>query len=215
MVRRAITFTLLIVVVGYVAAEFWVKGYAEGRIEEEVRALNPTLSGVEAEVSVPLLYEVVGRTKITRVEVSTTQVDLGPFLADRITATLHGIAVDRWPTVIRRSPVIESIDRVDTTVEFTSEQASQVLPQGWVFVFNPAGGVSVRGPNFEVQGRLEVVDSSIRFAPDPTTGMPGGIAPPRWSFGPMPFVTCLRSIQVTSGLARVTCSVTDPPARLP
>jgi hypothetical protein len=215
MVRRTIIFILLVLVVGYGAAEVWVKGYAEGRIEEEVAALNPTVRRVEAEVSVPLLFEIIGRAEVSRVEVSTTQVDLGPFIADRVTAILRNVAVDRWPTLIQREPVIQSIERVDTSVEFTSEQASRVLPQGWSFVFNPGGTAAVRGPGFEVSGRLEVLDSSIRFAPDPGVAMPGGVAAPRWSFGPIPFVTCLRSVRVSSGLARVTCSVDDPPARLP
>lgn len=216
MVRRVFVAFLIITVVGYGALEFAAKSFAEGKLEELAVERNRLAQGAEAKVSVPLLYGILVNSRIRRVEIATTQVDLGPFVADRASAVLRTIELDRMATLLEREPVIESIDVVEMALEFNSAQASKVLPEGFSFEFLPTGKVRLIGPGTDITGQLVIAEGPvIRFDPEGGSVLPPGVGNLVWTFTEVPFVTCVAKIEIIAPLARITCTERDPPAKFP
>lgn len=216
MIRRAFVAFLLIVLIGYGALEVAAKSYAETTLEELAVERNTLAQSAEAQVSVPLLYGILFRGEMRRVEIATTQVNVGPFLADRARAVIRGIKVDRFATVLEREPIIESIEAIEMTLEFNSLEASKTLPEGFSFEFLTDGKVRLSGPNVDVRGRFVILEGPvIRFDPDAGSSLPQVLGTPSWSFDGIPFVTCVSSIEIVAPLARITCVERDPPPRFP
>lgn len=217
MFRRALMVFLIIVLLGYGALEVAAKTFAERRLEELAEERHRLALEAQASVSVPLLYGIVVNSRINRVEIATTQLNLGPFVADRAGAVIEGIHLDRLATLAEREPVIQSIDRLEMFVEFTSEEASRVLPEGFSFAFVADGSVQLQIPGGNsVRGRLVIIEGVlVRFDPEAGAALPPGLRQPLWSFVDIPFVTCLQSVEIRAGTARITCVEEDPPSRFP
>lgn len=216
MMRRTLVVLVVLAGAGYGAAEVAAKNYAEKALAESAAAQDPIAEEAEAEVSAPLLWGLITRNTIDRIEISTRHVTVGPFIADRTVAVLTGVHLDRAASLREFEAVVSSIDRLDMTVEISAAEASKVLPEGFAFEFVGGGVVAIRGPGVSVRGRLVVAPpSAVRFEPEAGVRLPRGFSPPRWEFEDIPFVTCIREIEILPGRARVTCSQENPPPTFP
>ncbi|MGH9196090.1 MAG: hypothetical protein ACRD1T_10155, partial [Acidimicrobiia bacterium] len=148
MFRKLFFLLLVLLLGGYAAAEVYAKGYAEERIEEAAAEKDPLARGSDAEVSFPAIFQVATRSQIDRVVLVNRHVDVGPFLADEIGATLTGVHLDRARSVAERRPRITSIDRLETKITISQGEASKVLPEGFRFEFGD-GNVRLIGPGIE------------------------------------------------------------------
>lgn len=214
MFRRVAIGLVLLLGVGYGVAETYAKGFAEKKIAEAAEKYDPAARDTAANVSTPLLWGLITRSTVDRIEISARHLDTGPFLADRVVAVLTGVRLDRTATIKQQEPVVESIERLDMTLEISATEASKILPEGFTFEFQE-GKVILRGPGLEISGKLVLMPPfGMRFDPDA-----GGIVPKSvrvsWKFEDVPFVNCLKEIAIAPGLARVTCSQDNPPARFP
>jgi hypothetical protein len=199
---------LLLVLAGYGAAEVGAKRFAEARIEKTVAERHPQARDVDAEVSAPLIFDLARGESVRRVEVSAGHLGLGDLLADRAIAEATRVQVDLGASVRERKLVIDSIDRLDLSLEISQEELSKLAPPGFSFELG-SGVVTVRGPVGSVQGRLEVASpSELRFRPQaPLPGLPAIAV----TFDLAPLVDCLQGVEVVPGILRVTCSKDDPP----
>lgn len=216
MLKKLLLLVLVVVLGGYAAAEVWAKGFAETKLEEAVAEKDPQAQQVEASVSVPLIFGLLTRGRVERVEVAATHVAAGSILADRASAVLHGVALDVGASVSRRKLVLRSIDLLDVVVEISQEEASKLLPAGYSFEFGP-GSVALRGPGGIEIGGDAVVEppAAVRFQPDPGVSLPRGVTVPAIELAGVSFVACVREVVFTPGVMQVTCSQENPPPRFP
>lgn len=209
MFRKLFLLLIVLFLGGYAAAEVYAKGYAEEKIAEAAAEKDPLARGSDAEVSFPVIFQVVARSRIDRVVIVNRHVDVGPFLADEIGATLTGVHIDRAESIARRGPKITSIDRLETMIVVSQTEASKALPEGFSFEFGH-GNVRLLGPGLEISGKLEANgDSSLTFRPDQGQ-LPRGV---RASFGlaELPYLACVLNVAVELGVMRISCSTEDPP----
>lgn len=215
--KKAILVLLVLVVVGYAAAEVFAKRFVEERIERAVAEREPQAREIRAEVSAPLLFGLLTSGAVSRIEVSASQVPVvRVFSTDRITAVLHGVELDRAASRERRRAVVRSIDRLEVTVEVAQEELSRVLPPGYRFELAP-GAVTLQGPaGLSVRGRLAVQPpAGLRFEPLSVPLLPAGVRVPLVELAEVLFVSCISSVELLPGLLRVTCSRDDPPVPFP
>lgn len=213
--RRLLILLLVILVVLYGAADVYAKRFAQSKIEEQVMKRYPVAGEVDATVSVPLIFGLITGSKVDRVEVAINHVNAGEFFTDRVTAVFTGVHVKVGESISRRELVVDSIDRLDVTVEILEGEASRTLPSGFAFDFQD-GRVSVTGPGgVSVEGEFEVREHEVRFVPVETVSIPGGFRSPIWNLTALPLASCLREIEIVPGRVRITCSVDSPPAEFP
>lgn len=212
--RRLFLLLIVLLLGGYAAAEVYAKGYAEEKIEEAAAERDPLARGSDAEVSFPVIFQIATRSQIDRVVIVNEHVDIGPFLADEIGATLNGVHIDRAKSIARRRPTITAIDRLETTIVISQTEASKALPEGFSFEFGTGTVRLIRligpPPGLEISGKLEATgDSGIAFIPDQGQ-LPRGL---RASFdiSELPYLACVLNVAVEPGVMRVTCSTEDPP----
>lgn len=210
MIRRL--FVLAVIVgVAYPGAEFAAKRYVETKIEQEVRDADPSAQDVTASVSWPVIYDFASAGVMSETSVSVRRADIGPFVADLVTATFERVHLDRAESIRGRKPVVASIERLRLAVEVTSAELSKIVPDGFSFQLEN-GSVTLRGPGIEVRGRFEVLgEDRVRFAPERGGPLPMGVG---FRVEGVPFANCLEAIFIDAGRARFECSVDDPPARL-
>lgn len=214
MLKKIFLVVLILLGASYAGAEFAAASFAEKAIAESAAERDPLAREVTAQVSKPLLFNLLRSSVIDRIEVSTTHVQVGPVSADRATAVLYGVRLDVGASIAQREPVVESIDRLEMTLEISQGAASAVLPEGFRFEFHSGGRVVLAGNGIEVSGRLTLVPpATLRFEPD-AGSVPPGINP-EWTLEEIPFVTCLESLEISEGVARVSCSQEDPPPDFP
>lgn len=207
--RKLLLLLVILILGGYGAAEVWAKGLAEEKIEEAAEERDPLARGSDASVSFPLLWGVMTRGTINRVEISNRHVELGPFVSDEVRAEFTGVHIDRARSIAARRPEVISIDRAEISFTVSQEEASKVLPQGFRFDFGD-NAVALIGPGIQIPGRIESSgDSGLRFIPE-QDALPRGVGA-AWDFGDMPFVECAVEVSITPGLMRASCAVDDPP----
>lgn len=213
--RRFLVGLLIILVVLYGAGELYAKKYAEGKVEEQVRERYPAAREVDATVSAPIVFGLIAGSKVGRVEVAVGHVDAGEFFTDRVTALLTGVHVDMGESVSKRKLVVDSVERLDLTIEISEEEASKTLPTGFAFDFQD-GTVLVTGPRgISIEGKFEVRQHEVNFVPDRLALLPRAFQPPTWGLKALPMASCLREIQVLPARVKITCSINNPPARFP
>lgn len=211
MARKALIILLGALVVLYGGAEVAAKKYAEKALAENAASQDPLATKAEAHISFPLIFGILTRNTIDRIEISTKHIQIRGFVADKATAVLHGVHLDRAASLRDTEPVIESIDRLDMSIEFRQEEISKLLPQGFRFQFTP-GIVTLLGPGFAVEGDLKVTDAgTIVFA----GSLPRAITLPSIDLGDLPFVSCIRDIDAGPAIVTITCSENNPPPNFP
>lgn len=210
--RRLVVILIVLAAAGYGVAEVYAKGYAEERMVQMAEERDPLAQGSEASVSAPLIFGIVRNGTIARIEISNRHLDVGPFIADQVSAVLTGVHLDRAESFRTRSIKLESIDRIEMSVEVTQEEASKVLPEGFRFEFSE-DRVSLIGGDLEVSGRFEISGhNEVTFTSDEP--IPGARSI-TWRFGAIPFVTCISSVELEEGLLIVVCTEDNPPAQFP
>lgn len=213
MLKKIFLVVVILLGASYAGAEVAAARFAEKAIAESAAERDPLARVVTAQVSKPLLFNLLRSSVIDRIEVSTTHVQVGPVSADRATAVLYGVRLDVGASIARREPVVQSIDRLEMMLEISQGAASAILPEGFRFEFHSGGRVVLAGNGIEVSGGLTLVPpATLRFEPDEP--VPPGINP-EWTLEEIPFVTCLESLEIDEGVARVSCSQEDPPADFP
>lgn len=214
MFRRALLVFAGLLVLGYGAAEVFAKSYAERSLAENAAAHDPIAQTAEAKVSSPLIWGLIRRSTIDRIEISTQHVQLGPIIGDKTTAVLTGVHLDRKASIRESEPVVDRIGRIDMSLEVRQEEMSKLLPPGFSFEVAP-GTVVLKGPQgIEVAGSLKVQQpDTIVF--EPVSPLPRGVRPPSFKLGDIPFVSCLQQIEAMAGRVKVTCSQQNPPPRFP
>ncbi len=208
--KRLVILFLILAGGGYAFAEVKAKGYAEEHIEAEARTAAPA-SNSQATVSFPFVWDLITKSGVQKVEVTLTEYNLGPFLADRVVAAFNNIHVDKAATLRERELVISSIESLDITVGVSASQVSRTLPEGLSFEF-AADSVVLHGPGFEVAGNLKTVASG-RVVFETATPLPRGVAVSGFDLG-MPFVDCAQRIVILPSLLTIICRVDNPPVDL-
>lgn len=213
MFKKLLLVLVILLVGGYAVAEVAAKSFAERSLAENAASKDPVATEVEAEVSSPLLWQLFTTSTIKRIQISTRHIAIGPFTADRVTAVLTNVHLDRAASIRESEPIVDSIGRLDMIVELGDDEVSKALPEGTTFEF-VKDSVILKAGSLSVEGKLEVTEpDTIRFVPD--SPLPGGVRPPSWKLEDIPFVSCIRNIEIHPGFVRVTCSQQDPPARFP
>ncbi|MEO7804792.1 MAG: LmeA family phospholipid-binding protein [Actinomycetota bacterium] len=211
MAKRAIIIMLGTLTVLYGVAEVAAKKYGEKALAQYAAEKDPLATNAQAQISFPIIFGILSRNTIDRVEISTNHVEIRGIVADKTTAVLTGVHLDRAASLRDREPVIESIDRLDMSIEIRQEELSKRLPQGLGFVFTP-GIVTLTGPGFAVEGSLKVTAPGVI---DFDGTLPRGLKPPSLDLGDLPFVTCIREINIGPGVVTITCSLENPPSKFP
>ena len=214
MFRRTLIIFVVLIGIGYGAAEVYAKSFAEKSLAENAAAKDPIAQTAQAKVSAPLIWGLLTKSSIDRIEISTQHVQLGPILGDRTTAVLTDVHIDRKASIRESEPIVDKIGRLDMSVEILQEEASKLLPNGVTFEFT-SGNVAIKGPlGVSVDGKLVVRDGDT-IAFEPKGVMPRGIRAPSFKLGDIPFVSCLQQIEAKPGRLRITCSQKNPPATFP
>jgi hypothetical protein len=215
MMRRVAILLVIAVPALYGAGEVWATKYTESALAKKIKEEDSAAQDVKATVSTPLVWGLVTRNIVDRIEASAGHVKVGPFFSDRVSAVLHGVVVDRSASIKQRQVVVQSIDRLDAGVELSQEEVSKILPNGFSFRFQENGAVEIAGPIGSITGKLVIVPpSSIKFQPA-TLSLLRGLSIPIWDMGNIPLVTCIHDIQVRAGSIKVTCTQYNPPAKFP
>lgn len=205
--KRLVILFLILAGGGYAFAEVKAKGYAEEQIEADARAAAPA-SNPQAAVSFPLVWDLITKSEVQKVEVTLTGYNLGPFLADRVVGGFNNIHVDKAATLRERELVISSIESLDITMGVSATEVSRALPPGLSFEF-AADTAVLKGPGFEVAGTLKTAASGrVVFE-----ALPRGVAVPDFGLG-MPFADCVPQIVIKPGLLEISCRIDNPPADL-
>jgi hypothetical protein len=211
---RRLFFTLIFLAVLYSGSEFGVKTYVEAQMEDEVRAEAPTATGIDASVSLPIVLPVIRESAIKTVRLRVAGANVGPFVADKISATFHEVLVDRSVLIQKREVQVNAIGRFDGTIELSEAEVSKILPQGFSFKFEQDAVVLQAPGGIRVRGRLEQSKRGFTFNPG-SSSLPGGMKVPTWSFGDVPFGSCVDRIEIQPGQAIISCHVDHPPAKFP
>jgi hypothetical protein len=215
MIRRVAVLLVVAVPASYGAGEVAATKYTQSALAKKIKEEDPAAQDVKAKVSTPLVWGLITRNTVDRIEASATHVKIGDFFAGRVSATLHGVVVDRPASIKQRQIVLTSIDRLDATVEMSQEEVSKILPTGLHFRFQEDGEVEVAGPAGSIKGKLVIVPpSAIKFQPT-TPSLLRGLAVPVWDMSNIPLVTCIHDIEVHAGSVKVTCTQNNPPAKFP
>lgn len=203
-----------LLVAGYGAAEVFAKSYAERSLAENAASHDPIAETAEAKVSAPLIWGLLTKSTISRIEISTKHVQLGPIIGDKTTAVLTDVHIDRKASIRESEPIVDKIGRIDMSVEITQEEASKLLPEGFSFESSP-GKLTLKGPRgISVEGKL-VVKGTDTIAFEPDAPLPRAIRAPSFQLGDIPFVSCLQQIEAMAGRIKVTCSQNNPPPTFP
>lgn len=199
----------------YGAAEVLAKGYAQTKIEENVKERYPAAREVKSSVSAPVIFGLLTQSAISRVEIAVRHVEAGVLLTDRVSVTLYDVRIDLGESIRRREAVVDRIDRLDLTVEISDDQASKTLPEAFAFEFSPEG-VVITAPGIRIRGRLQIAsESQLVFVPEEPQRLPPSFRPPVWELKGIPLFACLEKVEVRPGRVRVTCSIEDPPTDFP
>jgi hypothetical protein len=207
---------VVLIVLGlmYAGGEVAAVAYAENRLAEAAASRDPLAKDANAEVSFPFLFHLMTKSAVERVELEVAHVNVGPFLADRLSLLLEGVHLNRPESLQRREPVVEAIDRVEASIHISSAEASKVLPKGFRFEFSD-GAAKLLGPNVQVPIEFRLGGpSEIAFASASGDRLPSGV-PNSWEFAKVPFVACLEGVSVEDDLLVVTCSQENPPGGFP
>jgi hypothetical protein len=212
--RRFLIWTLVIIVVLYGAAEVAAKPYVEGKIEDNVKERYPVAREVDSSVSIPLLFGIITKSTVSRVEINVRHVDAEALPTDRVSATLEGVHIEVGESISRREIVVERVDRLLIVVEITDEGASKTLPEGFAFEFRPST-VIVSGPGLRAQVEPQVASKSqIRFVAQGQ--LPAAVRLPVWNLQDLPLMACNElDVDVDTGRLRITCAVDNPPIDFP
>jgi len=212
--RKGLVVALVLVLALYVGAEVAAKSFAEKTLAKNAAFNDPVANEADAEVSSPLLWDLFTKNIIKRIEVSTTNVDIGPFIADRAEAILTGVHINREASFRESEPIVSKIDLLQMSLTLSQEEVSKILPQGFSFRFQ-SGTASFKGPGgFSLKGSFEVRGANgVAFVP--RTKLPGGFSAPAFELGDIPFVSCIRDIRLEAGKATITCSHRNAPPIFP
>jgi hypothetical protein len=204
LLRVAIVAVVLIAAVTELGARFLV----EAGIVSAVHRRDPGATDVAAQVSFPLLYGVLVHRSVSRVQVTAGQVNLGPVVADQVTATATGVHLSAFSLTRRVS--VTSIDHIDLAASFTAAEASAALPPGFSFVFGQ-DTVTLQTPITSITGRFTITaPGRLTFT---ITGSPiGGLTLPSLAFSASPLPACLNAVTLQPGFATLACSEDRPPA---
>lgn len=214
---RLIRWVLIGLIVVYGVAEVFSKSYLQGKIEENVRERYPVARNVDSSVSVPVVFDFLARSKVSRLEISITNIEAGEFLADRVTVTLHDIKIQRGESISRREIVLESIDKLELTVEILDTEVSKILPEGFSIEFR-ADEAILQGPGgLQVAAEaLVATEARIWFVPKRQQGLPAGFRPPVLELAEIPLFACQKTTaEIQAGRLIVTCTSNDPPTDFP
>lgn len=212
--RKGLIVAAVILPVLYVGAEVGAKTFAEKTLAENAASHDPVADEAEAKVSSPLLWDLFTKDVVRRIEVSTTHIDIGPFLADRAEAVLNGVHIDRQASIKESEPIVSRIDLLEMTLTLAQEEVSKILPPGFTFQFQ-SGSVVLKGPlGLNLEGFFEVRGANgIAFVPK--NKLPGGISAPAFELGDVPFVSCIKDVRLEAGKAIITCSHKNAPPIFP
>lgn len=203
-----------LLVAGYGAAEVFAKSYAERSLAENAASHDPIAETATAKVSAPLIWGLLTKSTIARIEISTEHVQLGPIVGDRTTAVLTDVHIDRKASIRESEPIVDKIGRIDMSVEISSQEVSKLLPEGFSLESSP-GKVTLKGPRgISLAGKL-VVRGPDTIAFEPDAPLPRGLQPPSFQLGDIPFVSCLQQVEMMAGKVKVTCSQDNPPPTFP
>jgi len=211
--KRLAVVLLVILPLLYGGAEVASAAYAEKVLAETAARHDPAASEVSADVSFPFLLDFALRSSVDRVVLEIEHVDLGRFLADRVSVALLGVHLDRARTLSRREPVVESVDRLEAVIELSASEVSKILPEGFRFEFSE-GGARLLGPGTETVVTFAVLGPGTIGFESASGPLPRGI-PSSWEFSKIPLVDCLDEVSLEDGLLKLRCAENDPPATYP
>jgi hypothetical protein len=207
---RAVLWIIVVLALVAVALEVTAKFLLQAAIAAEVRARDPSIESVTADVPLPVIYDLLAHDTLPRVTVTGRKVSLGPLTADTVTAVARGVNVNLRQTISTREWDVTHIDRIDLTVSLKQAQASAILPPGFSFVFGQ-GTVTLKGTVTSVTGRFELQPPArVVFALEGSLP-PGFPTSPSISFPVSPLSTCVQGLKLSPGTLTVTCSVLNPP----
>lgn len=213
MFRRVLLVLLILGTIGAVAAEMMAVRYAEKTLAAKAAEKDGLAREATADVSAPLLWGLVSRNTIDRIQFTTRHVQVGPLLADEVIAVLTDVHIDRARSLKQGEPIVDKIGRLDVTVILSQEAVSKVLGDG-VSVEFAQGSAKLKALGQEVEGTFQVVDETfVEFVPK--ASLPRGFPRPRIDLTNVPFVSCIQQILIKPGFVTVTCSKDSPPPDFP
>lgn len=213
MFRRVLLILLILGAVGAVAAEMMAVRYAEKTLAAKAAEKDVAAREATADVSSPLLWGLLSRSTIDRIQLTTKHVQVGSLLADEAIAVLTGVHIDRARSLKEAEVIISKIDRLDVSVILSQESVSKVLGEG-VSVEFADRVAKLKAMGLEVEGTFQVVDeTAVEFVPK--ASLPRGFPRPRIDLSNAPFVSCIRQILIKPGFVTVTCSKDNPPPDFP
>lgn len=213
MFGRILLVLVVLLGIGYGAAELVAARYAEQMLADKVESKDALAKNATADVSTPLLWGLLTNNTIDRIELTTTHVQVGPLLADKAVAVLTGVHIDRAKSLKEAEVIVSSIDRLDMTVILSQESVSKALAEGVTVEFGD-GVATLKALGLEVEGTLEVVgETAVAFVPN--LDLPRGFPRPHLELADVPFVSCIRQILIEPGFVTVTCTKQNPPPDFP
>lgn len=213
MFRRILLVFLILLGLGYGAAEALATRYAEKTLAAKAVEKDVVAREATAEVSTPLIWGLLTRNTIDRIELTTNHVQVGPLLADRAIAVLTGVHIDRAQSLREAEAVVDKIDRLEVTVILSQEAVSKVLGDGVSVEFSD-GAAKLKTLGLEIEGTFQVVgETSVEFVPNAT--VPRGFPRPKMELANIPFVACIQKILLKPGFVTVTCFKDNPPPDFP
>lgn len=213
MFRRMLLVFVLLLLLGYGAAEVFATRYAEKTLAAKAIEKDAVAREATADVSTPLIWGLLTRNTVDRIELTTNHVQVGPLLADRAIAVLTAVHIDRARSLREAEAIVDKIGRLDVTVILSQESVSKVLGDG-VSVEFANGFAKLKALGLEVEGTFQVVgETSVEFVPK--ASLPRGFPRPKMELASLPFVNCIQRILIEPGFVTVTCSKDNPPPNFP
>jgi LmeA-like phospholipid-binding len=224
--KKIVIAGLVLVLLVYGGVEIWTNNYAESAIAKKLQQDHPEAREARAQVSIPLLFSLLGNGKIRRVGVAAEHVRVarvpvvgaltgaGDIFASDVDVELSGVNIDKNALLQQKKLQVLSIDHLEITTEITQEEASKLLAivPGVQFEFEPdlvriTIGRIVVGGSFQVEG-----GTRLRFVPASAVGLPAGLNP-MLELTNLPFARCTSKleIKVEAGKLGLTCAEDNPP----
>lgn len=226
MLKKIVIIGLALLLLVYGGAEVWINNYAESAIATKLEQDHPEAAKVQARVSIPLVFSLLGDGKIRRVGVEAQHVRIarvpvvgaltgaGDLYASNVNVELSGVNIDTDALLQQKQLRVASIDHLEITTEISQTEASKLLSivPGVQFEFLPdlvriAVGRVVVGGTFEVEQ-----GTKLHFVPASAIGLPTGLDPVL-ELTNLPFAKCASkvAVKVEVGKLRVTCAQDNPP----
>src|SRR5687767_9792364 len=109
MFRRILLVFVILLGIGYLGAEALGERYAEKTLAAKAVEKDAVAREATADVSTPLIWGLLTRNTIDRIELTTNHVQVGPLLADRAIAVLTGVHIDRARSLQEAEPIVSKI----------------------------------------------------------------------------------------------------------